>query len=106
MAATAIHNNHFNARIQDLNSVTGSKKNSEIISSSNEEASNSGETTEENQKEIDIVINNVVCSFNVRCHLNLRDIALRGLNVEYRKENGMLKWLECLFKPKLSSQNI
>ena len=90
MAATAIHNNHFNARIQDLNSVSGSKKNSETISSSsNEEASNSGETPEENQKEIDIVINNVVCSFNVRCHLNLRDIALRGLNVEYRKENGM-----------------
>ena len=91
MAATAIHNNHFNARIQDLNSsVSGSKKNSEIISSSNsEDASNSGESPEENQKEIDIVINNVVCSFNVRCHLNLRDIALRGLNVEYRKENGM-----------------
>ena len=35
------------------------------------------------------MINNVVCSFNVRCHLNLRDIALRGLNVEYRKENGV-----------------
>ncbi len=39
--------------------------------------------------EVDIVINNVVCSFSVRCHLNLRDIALRGLNVEYRKENGV-----------------
>ena len=39
--------------------------------------------------ELDIVINNVVCSFNVRCHLNLRDIALRGINVEYRKENGV-----------------
>eukprot|EP00096_Caligus_rogercresseyi_P009045 TRINITY_DN3000_c0_g1_i4.p1 TRINITY_DN3000_c0_g1~~TRINITY_DN3000_c0_g1_i4.p1 ORF type:complete len:301 (-),score=35.52 TRINITY_DN3000_c0_g1_i4:1415-2317(-) len=40
--------------------------------------------------EVDIVINNVVCSFSVRCHLNLRDIALRGVNVEYRKENGMV----------------
>ena len=39
--------------------------------------------------EIDIVINNVVCSFSVRCHLNLRDIALKGVNVEYRKENGV-----------------
>ena len=39
--------------------------------------------------EIDITINNVVCSFSVRCHLNLRDIALRGINVEYRKENGV-----------------
>ena len=44
---------------------------------------------EEPEPEVDIVINNVVCSFNVRCHLNLRDIALRGLNVEYRKENGV-----------------
>jgi len=51
------------------------------------------EKSEENgqdKPELDIVINNVVCSFNVRCHLNLRDIALRGLNVEYRKENGMV----------------
>jgi len=44
----------------------------------------------EEQKEVDIVINNVVSSFNVRCHLNLRDIALNGLNVEYRKEHGMV----------------
>ncbi|XP_036343751.1 TATA-box-binding protein-like, partial [Rhagoletis pomonella] len=42
------------------------------------------------EPEIDIVINNVVCSFSVRCHLNLRDIALKGLNVEYRRENGMV----------------
>ncbi|XP_063236582.1 TATA box-binding protein-like 1 [Bacillus rossius redtenbacheri] len=40
--------------------------------------------------EIDIVINNVVCSFSVRCHLNLRQIALNGANVEYRRENGMI----------------
>ncbi|XP_044763956.1 TATA box-binding protein-like 1 [Coccinella septempunctata] len=40
--------------------------------------------------EIDIMINNVVCSFSVRCHLNLREIALNGMNVEYRRENGML----------------
>ncbi|XP_022904028.1 TATA box-binding protein-like 1 [Onthophagus taurus] len=45
---------------------------------------------EDAEPEIDIVINNVVCSFSVRCHLNLRDIALNGLNVEYRKENGMV----------------
>lgn len=40
--------------------------------------------------EIDIVINNVVCSFSVRCHLNLREIALNGFNVEFRRENGMV----------------
>lgn len=42
------------------------------------------------EPEIDIVINNVVCSFSVRCHLNLRQIALNGVNVEYRRENGMV----------------
>merc|ERR1711983_683552 len=48
------------------------------------------EVKEESQPEVDIVINNVVSSFNVRCHLNLRDIALNGSNVEYRRENGMV----------------
>ncbi|KAJ9596362.1 hypothetical protein L9F63_012637, partial [Diploptera punctata] len=45
---------------------------------------------EPDSPEIDIVINNVVCSFSVRCHLNLRQIALNGANVEYRRENGMI----------------
>lgn len=45
---------------------------------------------EDEEPEIDIVINNVVCSFSVRCHLNLRDIALNGVNVEFRRENGMV----------------
>ena len=85
MAATAVHSNHFNGN--SLNSVT--PKNEPITDQNQEETSeNSNETNEE--KEVDIVINNVVCSFNVRCHLNLRDIALRGINVEYRKENGMV----------------
>ncbi|KAF7997988.1 hypothetical protein HCN44_009386 [Aphidius gifuensis] len=45
---------------------------------------------QEPQPEIDILIRNVVCSFSVRCHLNLREIALNGSNVEYRRENGMI----------------
>uniref|UniRef100_A0A182YK24 TATA box-binding protein-like 1 n=1 Tax=Anopheles stephensi TaxID=30069 RepID=A0A182YK24_ANOST len=44
----------------------------------------------EPEPEIDIVINNVVCSFSVRCHLNLHEIALNGDNVEFRRENGMV----------------
>ena len=48
------------------------------------------EVKEESQPEVDIVINNVVCSFSVRCHLNLKVIALNGSNVEYRRENGMV----------------
>lgn len=48
------------------------------------------EEPHEEPPELDIVINNVVCSFSVRCHLNLREIALHGSNVEYRRENGMI----------------
>ncbi|XP_035783934.1 putative uncharacterized protein DDB_G0277255 [Anopheles albimanus] len=48
------------------------------------------EGDQEAEPEIDIVINNVVCSFSVRCHLNLRDIATKGYNVEFRRENGMM----------------
>ena len=48
------------------------------------------EENDQDKPELDITINNVVCSFNVRCHLNLRDIALKGLNVELRKENRMV----------------
>lgn len=38
---------------------------------------------------IDITINNVVCSFSVKSHLNLKQIAQNGYNVEYRRENGV-----------------
>ncbi|XP_012136986.1 TATA box binding protein-related factor 2 isoform X1 [Megachile rotundata] len=48
------------------------------------------DTPEQEPRELDIVINNVVCSFSVRCHLNLREIALNGSNVEYRRESGMI----------------
>ncbi|XP_011502466.1 PREDICTED: TATA box-binding protein-like protein 1 [Ceratosolen solmsi marchali] len=48
------------------------------------------EDTEE-KPELDIIISNVVCSFSVRCHLNLREIALNGSNVEYRRENGLVR---------------
>merc|ERR1712013_849568 len=50
----------------------------------------SKEEVKEESPEVDIVINNVVCSFSVRCHLNLKEIALNGSNVEYRRENGMV----------------
>lgn len=44
----------------------------------------------ENEPVIDIVINNVVCSFATRCHLNLKKIALEAQHVIYRRENGMV----------------
>lgn len=40
--------------------------------------------------ELTIEIVNVVCEFHVRCHINLRRLALNGLNVEYKKDKGML----------------
>jgi TATA-box binding protein (TBP) (component of TFIID and TFIIIB) len=36
--------------------------------------------------EVDIILNNVVCNFSVRCHLNLKQIAMNGLNVEFHRE--------------------
>lgn len=39
---------------------------------------------------IELFINNVVCSYSTRCHLNLRKIATEGMHVEYKKENGMV----------------
>lgn len=45
---------------------------------------------EEPEPEIDIVISNVVCAFSVRSQLTLKDIALNGANVEYKRENGMV----------------
>lgn len=45
---------------------------------------------EEVVAEVDIAINNVVCSFSVGCHLNLKQIALNASNVEFRRESGMV----------------
>ena len=44
------------------------------------------------EPEIEIAINNVVCSFSVRCHLNLRKVATEGMNVIYKRENGVRAW--------------
>jgi TATA-box binding protein (TBP) (component of TFIID and TFIIIB) len=91
MMATAVQNNGIeslaNGNINHIE-VTEEVEPSVITNSTN-----TGETPSEPEPpEIDIVINNVVCSFSVRCHLNLRQIALNGANVEYRRENGV-----CLF---------
>ena len=40
-------------------------------------------------EEVGIIINNVVCSFSVRCHLNLKKIAMEGVNVIYKRQNGV-----------------
>lgn len=90
MMATAIQNNGIESLANgNINHV---KVNEEHVEPSDitTNSSTAGEISSEAESpEIDIVINNVVCSFNVRCHLNLRQIALNGANVEYRRENGV-----------------
>lgn len=42
-----------------------------------------------NDEALDIIITNVVATFRTRCHLNLRTIALEGINVIYKPEAGV-----------------
>lgn len=84
------HNGNHNGQIVPSSNSSGSATTNGNVTNTNGVNSNESEGTSEPTPEVDIVINNVVCSFSVRCHLNLRDIALRGVNVEYRKENGMV----------------
>lgn len=43
----------------------------------------------ESNAELTIEIVNVVCEFHVKCHINLRRVALKGFNVEHRRDKGM-----------------
>lgn len=42
-----------------------------------------------NEEALDIIVTNVVATFRTRCHLNLRTIALEGINVIYKPEVGV-----------------
>jgi len=44
---------------------------------------------EEEASEVDIEISNVVCNFKTRCHLHLRQIAMKGSNVVFKREMGV-----------------
>ena len=46
---------------------------------------------ESTEIDIDIKINNIQCTFNVRCLLNIEDIIERGVNVELRTSRDRLK---------------
>jgi len=52
--------------------------------------SNTQQAEPDDQPVIDIVINNVVCCFSCRCHLNLKKIAIEGSNVVFRRSNSMV----------------
>ncbi|CAG2103246.1 unnamed protein product [Medioppia subpectinata] len=62
----------------------------EVVSEQNGDNNCQNESIEEPEPEVDITINNVVASFSVKCHLNLRQIACKGSNVEYRREQSMI----------------
>ncbi|KAL0967112.1 hypothetical protein UPYG_G00247930 [Umbra pygmaea] len=51
-----------------------------------------------NDVALDIIITNVVAVFRTRCHLNLRTIALEGVNVIYKPEYGKV-----LMKPRITA---
>lgn len=42
----------------------------------------------QNGPSVDILVSNVVCKYRVRCHLNLRKIAMFGANTEYDIRHG------------------
>lgn len=72
-------------------SVTEQEENKENVNKGLSEH-NDGETTNgdaDDSPVIDIVISNVVCTFNLRCHINLKRLAMEGANVEYRREHGV-----------------
>lgn len=73
----------------ETNLITKNENKEEINDQVTTNASVANEI-QESQPEIDIFIRNVVCAFNVSCHLSLRDIALKGTNVEFKRENGMV----------------
>lgn len=78
-ASQSDHPNHFEHHIK-----------TEDIQNSNGDTT-SAETAEQKEEdaEVDININNVVCNFTVRCHLNLRQIATHGYNVVYKREQAV-----------------
>lgn len=43
----------------------------------------------EEPREIDINLQNVVCTFRTGCHLNLRTIATNGANVQYNRARSV-----------------
>ncbi len=50
---------------------------------------NNTNNSSNNNFSLDVYVNNVVCSYSTKCHLNLRKIATEGMHVEYKRENGV-----------------
>ncbi|CAG2159967.1 unnamed protein product [Oppiella nova] len=74
-----------------INQSIGSDMKQEVsLSEQNGDNNGQNDTTEEPDPEVDITISNVVSTFSVKCHLNLRQIASKGSNVVYKREQSMI----------------
>jgi transcription initiation factor TFIID TATA-box-binding protein len=51
--------------------------------------------------EIELFVNNVVCSFALGCKLNLRKIAMEAANVIYKRENAVCGFIVMIINIKL-----
>ena len=68
--------------------LSSTSKSSHKLDKNNYKKMSSEESTE---IDIDIKVNNIHCTFNVRCLLNIEDIMERGVNVELRKNRDGIK---------------
>lgn len=92
---TSSHNNHLNTFATQASCLKANKGNDLTLRTPNKDSTI--QSDKEKSKEADmsvpnslnIYVNNVVCSYSTRCHLNLRRIAMEGMHVEYKKENGV-----------------
>jgi len=79
-ATTQNQNNNNNQNAQQINST-----NSCIVSNDDNSLINNSQ-----DQEIEIFVNNVVCSFSLCCKLDLRRIAKEAANVIYKREQAMV----------------
>lgn len=81
-----------NADLEKENLQKSTSESSELMHQANG-STGDGKSEEKGENEIDIILNNVVCNFSVRCHLNLKQIAMTGNNVEFHREMAVMEQL-------------
>nr|XP_027200204.1 TATA box-binding protein-like protein 1 [Dermatophagoides pteronyssinus] len=81
-------NNNLNNNHQNNHHIDGND--GIVVEDNNIVVEDSIVVEEQEEESVDINISNVVTNFNVRCHLNLRQLATRGSNVVYRRERSIV----------------
>lgn len=72
-----------------VNTISVGPVNGQQVSVDNSTLEGHEQSTLSDTKTMDVTINNVVCSFSTKCHLNLKRIAMEGSNVEYHRQHGV-----------------